>query len=411
MHYRYRKLIIEKTWLIIAAALVCHGGCGRVLANDRVTIHHVDGRQVTGQLQSLDSNRAVLQGAATKPTPIQEIYFLEFEDHSVRQSSGRVVTYLANGDRLYARPQSINEVLVAAQWESLDDRSPLSIPLETVAAVFLDDTATDRSQSGREPLGRSENQRSDVVVLENSDRLSGEIIQWKDRQLSIETPAGALSIPVDQIATVLFNPELVSFPAVEGRYAIMTLTDGSVLHIRDYATDGEAGLSFQAVFGAKMNVPLSVIRSLTLIGGDATFLSDLENEDYEFTPYLSGDWKLERDRSVAGKPLTLRGNSFVKGLGMHSRCRVTYQLRGDYRLFHAIVGIDDAAQGMGNATFAVEGDGRPLATLGSVTGRADAQRLGPLDITGVDRLTLIVDFGEFGDIQDHANWCHALVVR
>jgi hypothetical protein len=37
--------------------------------------------------------------------------------------------------------------------------------------------------------------------------------------------------------------------------------------------------------------------------------------------------------------------------------------------------------------------------------------VGPIDLTGKQRLTLHVDFGPLGDIQDHANWCDAVLIK
>jgi hypothetical protein len=45
------------------------------------------------------------------------------------------------------------------------------------------------------------------------------------------------------------------------------------------------------------------------------------------------------------------------------------------------------------------------------TGGSPALFIGPIDVSGKKRLTLIVDFGERGDVQDHADWCDPVLVE
>ena len=46
-----------------------------------------------------------------------------------------------------------------------------------------------------------------------------------------------------------------------------------------------------------------------------------------------------------------------------------------------------------------------------MTGTSAPAAIGPLDVTGAQRLALIVDYGELADINDWADWCDAVVIR
>lgn len=140
-------------------------------------------------------------------------------------------------------------------------------------------------------------------------------------------------------------------------------------------------------------------------------LSDLKPVEYKFTPYLSTHWPLMQDRNVVGGELRLRGTAYPKGLGMHSKSRVTYDLKEQYSRFQAVIGIDDSAGGRGTAVFSVEVDGKRLFTSQPLTGMSPAFSVKPIDLRGKKRLTLIVDYGPRGDILDHADWCDAVLIK
>jgi hypothetical protein len=86
-------------------------------------------------------------------------------------------------------------------------------------------------------------------------------------------------------------------------------------------------------------------------------------------------------------------------------------LNREYRSFRATIGIDDEAEEGGSAIFAVEVDGSRIYTSPLVTGRSQPIEVGPLNVAEVDEMTLVVDYGEYGDILDYADWGNAVLLR
>ena len=69
-----------------------------------------------------------------------------------------------------------------------------------------------------------------------------------------------------------------------------------------------------------------------------------------------GYGKLQKNLTVNGKPITLRGKIYAQGLGTHSASRIKYALKTEgspFVRFKAVVGIDDATSGKGSAVFRV----------------------------------------------------------
>lgn len=106
----------------------------------------------------------------------------------------------------------------------------------------------------------------------------------------------------------------------------------------------------------------------------------------------------------------IRGQSFQRGIGMHSQARLTYELTESFSKFVAAIGIDDAAGDLGNAVFRVLADGKEVFNSGQVTGK-DQPRPIIVPLAGAKKLTLCVDYGENLDIGDQANWADARLIK
>ena len=119
---------------------------------------------------------------------------------------------------------------------------------------------------------------------------------------------------------------------------------------------------------------------------------------------------LERDSSVGGAgagdggPLTINGRVFSRGFGTASTSWITVDLLGVAERFSTWVGIDDEVGNAGSAVFQVIADGVLLFDSGVRTGADPALFSGPLNVTGVRELQLLVlDAGD-GSLGDHADW-------
>jgi alpha-glucosidase len=131
--------------------------------------------------------------------------------------------------------------------------------------------------------------------------------------------------------------------------------------------------------------------------------------DLPFLSESNGWGPVERDRSNGetgagdGRTLSIRGQTYAKGIGTHAPSEVTVWLGAGCREFQADVGIDDEVTSSGSATFQVVGDGRSLADTGVIRS-ADGSRRLSVDVAGVRMLTLRATDGGDGRNFDHADW-------
>jgi hypothetical protein len=117
-----------------------------------------------------------------------------------------------------------------------------------------------------------------------------------------------------------------------------------------------------------------------------------------------------KDQSAAGRPLQTGGTSYAKGLGLHARCEIAFDLGGAYRQFTAVAGVDDALR-RGAARLTVLVDGKPARSAVPLD-RAKSPEILRVDVRNARRLTLIADFAEdtYG-AGARVNICDPLLTR
>ena len=126
----------------------------------------------------------------------------------------------------------------------------------------------------------------------------------------------------------------------------------------------------------------------------------------------SQDWgELHVDTSVQGKPLSIGGRKFARGLGTHAVSEIIYELDGRYTAFSAWVGVDDEMKGhtASSVVFQVFGDGKKRFDSG-VMRLNDAARQVDVPVAGVEELKLVVTDAGDGIDCDHADWCDAVLL-
>jgi hypothetical protein len=94
---------------------------------------------------------------------------------------------------------------------------------------------------------------------------------------------------------------------------------------------------------------------------------------------------------------------------LRSRTDISYRLPRGFHRFLAVTGIEPTTNHNGDVRLIIDGDGRQLWT-GRVAGGQAPQPI-DLDIEGVKRLTIVVDYGDNLDTGDWLNLCNARIVK
>ena len=114
-----------------------------------------------------------------------------------------------------------------------------------------------------------------------------------------------------------------------------------------------------------------------------------------------------KNKSLDGKTITIAGKTFERGFSTHSVSSLLVLLDGKAVSFTAQVGIDDEVAGHDPAVeFQLFGDGKKIWTSGLMK-LGDAARACSVQLTGINKLELMVTDGGNGNYYDHADWANA----
>jgi alpha-galactosidase len=120
------------------------------------------------------------------------------------------------------------------------------------------------------------------------------------------------------------------------------------------------------------------------------------------------------DLSVTGKPLSVGGRVWRRGLGVHAPSRLTWDLDGEWRELRGLVGIDDEVLSLphrGAVNFRLWLDQREVWSSGTVRGGEGVREIPTLALGGASKLTLEVDMDAQSFVADRADWLRVLLVK
>jgi hypothetical protein len=377
---------------------------------DAATARLADGRTQVGSFLSMSDGSLRI---GEQSLPVADIIRLDFRGRADEVPERATLIQLINGDRVAAGLTNLVDEAVVALWKSYPKWLPVRIPSETIAGILMGAPVEPAQRARWFTRVFGSRSKTDIVLLQNGDRATGDLQSFDPTSLKLSQGGKPLAIEMARVRGISFNASLSNLPAAKKPRIQVTLTDGSQL--TGYGAGRERGgpLRFTTVFGAPLELPLAAVAAIRFLDGKTTYLSDLEPREARVSSYFGTAERVAvaRDRNVLGGPLAVHGIEYPKGLGTRSRSRVEYDLGGRYARFAATAALDDLAGGKGSVRFIVEKDGVRIFESPPVTGMTAALPIGPLDVTGAQKLALLVDYGELADINDWADWCDAVVIR
>lgn len=199
--------------------------------------------------------------------------------------------------------------------------------------------------------------------------------------------------------------------------AVLDDYTGGQYHAKEFKLD-EGQLSILTLSGVTITRPLEQIKKFDFSAGKLQYLSDLKPESVTVTPFvelpkqfpaLQQYFAPRFDQGRDDTSLRLDGKSYTKGISLHSRTELTYKVPAKSRKFLALAGIDDSVGSEGHVAVKISGDGKELYS-GNFSGADKAVPL-EIDISGVRKLTILVDYGQDLDVGDYFDLAEARIVK
>ena len=371
-------------------------------AADRVAT--IDGRTIEGAVESIDAQRVVVNADGKAQSIAREdVLSVRLNDGqpagaaALMEEAGRHVLVARDGSRVEIADATVAEGTLRARFPAFGKM--MAVPLDRVAYLL-------RPAEGERPSDlerqfealRLNDEAKDHVVIAGSDGrafpLAGIVRSLDPKVLTFRYDDTDALLEAATVRVVRFAAPRRDVPKPGGHLVCL---DGSrVAFTALELSDGKVRLPSAPAFGETIQIDASRVADIRFLSDRLAYLSDLEPAAATSTGYFDTAMPWRKDRACDGGPIRLGGVTYEKGLGLHSRTELAYDLDGRYRQFAAVAGIDEGVR-FGTADLTVTGDGRTL--LGKTRlDRADPPKSLRLDVAGMKRLVILVDFveGTFG---------------
>ncbi len=366
----------------------------------------------------LSADGKVTIGAAS--FPMGDLVSLRAAKTPLPSLPGAAHIILANGDRIAGEVVGGDglSLRIAATFGVGGKTTPLAFPLSTVSAIWFVPPPQDGPLDPAKYAWIEPGKKQDALKLRNGDTVRGTLERFARAGGPLRfKPAGetiAKPFELNKIAALALDPSLTRVKTPPGQYFRIVTKSGTRLTLAGASFDGQT-FTGTASTGAKFTVPQSDLVALDSFGGKVSYLAERKPKSQKLEPFGGVDWPPVLNRSVREVPLRLTtrlgDETFDRGLGLHSETTLAYNLGGKYRTFSATVGLDriSGRKGIVDVRILLDGKEQTLAGLNGLTAALALDV--SLDVTGMKELTLIVDFGPGGDVQDDVNWADAKLIE
>jgi hypothetical protein len=317
--------------------------------------------------------------------------------------------------RLEAKLQEWSDAGATFEFGFNQQRYTITVPREGLLELW---TRPPEGQPKHQVDRADEPKDADTVYARNAagqvQRVAGEVREISDGSLKILYGGQVRGISLERVVGIVMQPPAADTPAPRPPDArgLMFLVDFCgpcqiPVRLRELTKND---LSGESIWGQPLTLRRGFLYQLRLLEGRRSSLAALKPAEVRQTPFFDRIAAWTTNTSLAGKPLKVGKTSYSEGICMPARTTLTYALDGAFARFRCEVGLQDDEGTHGNATVRVLADGSPLLELPQVTA-PDPPHAVDVDVSGRQRLTLEVDFGENLQIGDVVVWGNAHLLR
>ena len=395
----------KDTLLLVVMLAPIGAGGSSTTSPARVYVKTVEVHRLAGELESLSSDGGLVlrQGEQRHDIALHDVVRVDFAATADRESLNPMVWLMTNGDKLLGMPINNDGDGIVVDVEGV---GPVPVALETIAQMDMPSALSTHNDTlawfRRQPLADE-----DQILLANGDVIRGFILSIGPHEVVVDTDAGQARLARRLLVSLrLANP---SAQQPRPTVAVVHLVSGVRLSVASITYKNGTARAMLAT-GQKVGFAVGQIRSIEVVGGRWQYLSDRKPDEYVHTPMLSVSWPYVQDRNVRGQPLSVAGNVYDKGIGVHSAARLVYHLSPADRHFVTYFGMDDDSGPAADVLVVVRTDGQERFRQEHVR---PGRLWGPvrLDLSGAKTLELLVEFGDNGGVQDRLNWIEPAIIR
>jgi hypothetical protein len=369
----------------------------------------VDGATVRGELRELSPDRIVLRASSGEDRTLPQSQVVRLSQPGVLPVATEPLgawIQLTDGGRLLAKSYETYDGIATV---GLVGGESVKLPVSAVRAVRLKPMSPEMV-SQWEQMVENDPQADCVVIREGSalDYLEGVLGDFGRETFAFTLDGEALTVKRPKAEGLIYFHAKRAEP--ESPLCSVTDGSGSKLAVASAVVTGDR-LQMRTTGGVDLSLPLSAVVGVEF---PAQYLTGFKPESIVFTPRVPSSSALAAvvaefnrprfDRALEPGLLRLGGREYRRGLAVRSRTEITFLLPEPFGKFTAVAGIDDRVRPSGAVRLVITGDDRTLLDR-ELSGQDEPLPIA-LDVTGVVRLKILVDYGADGsETADHLDLC------
>lgn len=274
------------------------------------------------------------------------------------------------------------------------------------------------------------NRRGDKDLLivpktegEGLDFLSGIIGSITADEVSMLLDGENFPVPVDRVYGIVFGS--VQDPSARAGLQIQS-TSGDQISASQVRLDGQKWIVTTA-WGEDIGIDSSGLLQIDFSGDRLAYLADLpvveetfEGLDPQGSPFaglIDAEtarllYSPRRNTSLdTGSPMRLRGRQYARGLCIHSRTRIVWDLQQEFSTLEFTMGVDDevAFNQVSRVAIKIVGDDEVL--LDKTIATQDSPEPVRVSVAGKTTLTILVDYADGDSSCDWLDLADARLIR
>jgi hypothetical protein len=387
-------------------------------AKSSAELHTLKGEVLKGDLESITDKEIVLkQNGKPLTTPMAEVLKIDFPAVAPVKLEGHYSDVeLTDGSRIHCKAWTIksNNAVLTTMADQV-----IKVPLSAVANILNDAQEEKYRKDWAERLARK--RRRDMAVLIREDSINAVEGTFGDadaqgKGIEFQISGGRKgTLLFAKLHGLVFQRELD--PNAPSLLCKVYDSYQDVIMVSAISRTPK-GLSVTTPAGAHIDIGQELVTRLDYTLDKVAYLSRLEPIKVVQTSNFDFVDIYRRDKNLDNGPLRIYGESFPIGLALHAHTELEYDLKGDYREFHALAGIDQSVSGEGGpVVLVIEGviDGQAKALYKKTFTRKDPKdkKEGVIDlnIKDVQKLRLIVRSGDLFDNGKHLDVVNAKIQK
>jgi hypothetical protein len=199
-------------------------------------------------------------------------------------------------------------------------------------------------------------------------------------------------------------------PANEQPFHQFVETEGGIKFPGQITSIDPAVTKVRTLWGQTVTLKTEDLTSVSVKNGKAISLTDFKPSEVSEVPFFERMIHYRINESLSGGPILLRDGKHNLGISVHAKTVLRFTIGGHFQRFRTKLGFQLPEGELGDASVRVLGDNKVLFERARYRGDDPIEPL-DLDVTGVNTLTLAVDFGQREDVGDWVVWADPMLIR